>query len=237
MAQRRKLLVAHHARFGQRDRAKSARRGAHNHRRVSEISLRQRFDNLNRRFATPANVALEGRILLCSKTKLAINLITYNRAQALDRTLQELRQSPFANCRKITVLDNCSTDDTRLQFACANIKPIFPRYIVLRHPKNIGLSANYLRAVEVSEAPYTWILCDDDSYDWSGCDDVIQEIEAGNFDWICVGAPGRQQSWERGLKTTTQAIVAARFSARFSLLHTFVPSLIFKTATFRFASA
>ncbi len=158
--------------------------------------------------------------------KLAINLITYNRAAALDRTLTELRASPFAHCR-ITILDNCSTDETPA--ICARHQANFPDLHIVRHPKNIGLSANYLRAVEISDALYTWVLCDDDSYDWSACDDVIEQIEAATFDWICVGAP-HQKEWERGLKTTTQELW--KRGNLFFIVHTFVPSLIFKTALF-----
>lgn len=158
--------------------------------------------------------------------KLEINIITYNRARSLDRTLGQLRESPFAGC-KITVLDNCSTDDTPQ--VCARHQEQFANLHVLRHKKNMGLSANYLRAVEISNGLYTWVLCDDDTYDFSDCQDVLDKIEEARFDWICVGAPG-QYDWERGLETTTRGLW--KRGAKFFFVHTFVPSLIFKTETF-----
>lgn len=161
---------------------------------------------------------IEDRVELC--------LFTYNRAASLDRTLQQLQDSPFARC-KITVLDNASDDETPQVGARWAAKMHDLR--VIRHPKNIGASANYLRAVEVSTSLYTWVLCDDDTYDFSDCQDVLDEIQAGHFDWICVGAPG-QFEWEHGQRTTTRALW--KRGARFFVVHTFVPSLIFKTALF-----
>jgi glycosyltransferase involved in cell wall biosynthesis len=158
--------------------------------------------------------------------KIEINLITYNRAKSLDRTLVQLRQGPFARC-KITILDNCSTDET--PEVCARHQALFPNLQVLRHRKNIGLSANYLRAVEISTSLYTWVLCDDDTYDFSDCADVLAAIEEGTWDWINVGAPG-QREWERGLRTSTRELW--KRGSRFFFVHTFVPSLIFKTDLF-----
>lgn len=158
--------------------------------------------------------------------KLSISLFTYNRARSLDRTLQQLQASPFGRC-KITILDNTSTDET--PEVCARWQEKMPNLHVIRHPKNIGASANYLRAVEISTSLYTWVLCDDDTYDFSDCQDVLDEIEAAHFDWICVGAPG-QAEWEHGMRTTTRELW--KKGARFFPVHTFVPSLIFKTDLF-----
>jgi len=158
--------------------------------------------------------------------KIELNIITYNRAAALDRTLGELKAGPFANC-KITVLDNCSTDET--PDVCARHQELLNDFHVIRHQKNLGLSANYLRAVEISTSLYTWVLCDDDYYDWSQCQDVVDAIEEGQVDWVCVGGPG-QQEWEKGLRTTTRALW--KRGARFFFVHTFFPAIIFKTERF-----
>ena len=158
--------------------------------------------------------------------KLHIKIITYNRGPALARTLEALRQSPFADC-PLTVFDNCSTDET--PEVCARYQTKFLALQILRHPKNIGLSANYLRAVESSTSLYTWILCDDDQYDWKSCDDVLQTIENGEVDCICVGLLAPPQ-WERGLKISAQELW--KRGSAFFWNYTFVPGLIFKTARF-----
>lgn len=158
--------------------------------------------------------------------KIELCIFTYNRARSLDRTLRQLQDSPFGRCR-ITILDNTSTDQT--PEVCARWAQKMANLRVIRHAKNIGASANYLRAVETSTSLYTWVLCDDDTYDFSDCQDVLDEIEAAHFDWICVGAPG-QAEWEHGLRTTTRELW--KKGSRFFPVHTFVPCLIFKTELF-----
>lgn len=158
--------------------------------------------------------------------KLEILLITFNRAQDLDRTLAQVLNSPFAECR-LTILDNCSSDDTPL--VCAKYQQLFPHFDIIRHKRNIGGVANYLHAVEMSTAEYAWVLCDDDDLDFSDCHDVIEAIESEQFDLISLGAPG-QYDWERGLATTSQELMAR--GARYYFTYSFMPSFIFRTVLY-----
>lgn len=158
--------------------------------------------------------------------KLEILIITYNRAKYLDRTFAQLLEGPFSRC-KITVLDNCSSDETPL--VCAKYQSVFPDFNIIRHRKNIGACANYLRAVELSESLYTWILCDDDTFDFTDCLDVVEAIQRGSVDLIHTGAPG-EVGWERE-STTTSANLTKNGTHYFWVL-SFVPSLIFKTERF-----
>lgn len=158
--------------------------------------------------------------------RLEILLITYNRSNDLDNTLKQLLESPFSNC-KITVLDNCSTDDTTS--VCAKYQKIFPQMKIKRHDKNIGASPNYLRAVELSKSTYTWILCDDDTFDFNDCSDVINAIESEKFDIIIVGAPC-QCEWEKGVSSTSKELI--KKGSKYHYILGFMPSTIFKTKFF-----
>ena len=155
--------------------------------------------------------------------KLEIVLITYNRADYLDHTLKEVLKSPFADC-KITILDNSSIDNTSA--VCAKYQKLYSNMKVVRHKRNIGGNPNILRAVETSSSTYTWILCDDDNYDFSDCVDVIEAIDSEKFDLISIGAPG-QQDWERGLEITSQELVER--GSKYFHIFTFVPGFIYKT--------
>ena len=155
--------------------------------------------------------------------KLELLIITYNRAAYLERTLAQLLASPFAGCR-LTVLDNCSTDETAQ--VCAQYRDKFAQMRVVRHQKNIGACANYLRAVELSSSAYTWVLCDDDLFDFSDCADVIAAVEAKQYDLISLGSPG-QFAWERGLATTSNELM--RRGARYFGVFTFLTGVIFRT--------
>ena len=117
---------------------------------------------------------------------LELILITYNRDSYLDKTLEQLLDSPFKNC-KITILDNCSPDNT--QEICKKYVGKFPNMIIKRHNINIGGNANILRAVETSTSYYTWIVGDNDDYDFTVTDDVIEAIESKKYDIIDICSP------------------------------------------------
>jgi glycosyltransferase involved in cell wall biosynthesis len=155
--------------------------------------------------------------------RLDLALITYNRADALAQTLEQLAGSPFAGCR-LTILDNASTDQT--PDVCARFAGRFPDLRIERHPRNVGAEANYLRALEGLEKPYGWVLCDDDDLDFSDCDDVLAAIEEGEVDVLSVGAPGRE-AWPAG-RTTMGRLRDADF--RVYGVFVFMPNTIYRTA-------
>jgi len=107
------------------------------------------------------------------KDKLQIILITYNRRVLLERTLKQLAadNSPIKDC-EITVLDNASTDGTKE--LCENFCNQHSNFIYKRNPKNVGLSGNIIKAMELASKKWLWILCDDDSFRW----DAWSEIES-----------------------------------------------------------
>ncbi len=158
--------------------------------------------------------------------KLEILIITYNRSMDLENTLKYLFKSPFSKC-KISILDNASPDDT--QDICLKYQKQFPKMEIIRHKKNIGAAANYLRAVELSESLYSWILCDDDNLDFSDCSDIINAIETQNFDLISVGHPS-YSNWMRGVKTTAKKLIDD--GATYFTTLSFIPSSIYKTGLY-----
>ncbi len=157
---------------------------------------------------------------------LEILVFTYDRAERLHDTLARLEDSPFGVCR-ITVLDNCSPDST--PDVCREFTERLPALRVVRHSRNIGLGPNYLRAVELSRADYSWILSDDETLDLHVCADVIAAVEAAEVDLISLGSPG-QHAWERGLRSSTQELVDR--GQRFFWVWTFAAGVIFRTETF-----
>jgi len=158
--------------------------------------------------------------------KLEIVLITYNRYKDLDNTLKQFLYSPFSKC-KITILDNCSDDKT--PEICGKYQKLYPKMDIIRHKKNIGGNANILRAVETSNSLYTWVICDDDTYDFSECKDIINAIDSEKFDLISPGSQA-EQKWERGLSTSVKKLVEK--GSNYFIARSFVPGIIFKTELF-----
>jgi len=158
--------------------------------------------------------------------RLEIILITYNRSTFLAATLQMLEPSPFQQCH-ITVLDNCSPDETGNTIQ--TFQSVLPNLTYIRNRLNIGGNPNYLKAIELSSSEYTWILCDDDILDFSDCDDVIEAVESGRFDMIEVGATERGD-WPRGIAATVNSMLEQGLDYHFRM--SFFPAYIFRTALF-----
>jgi glycosyltransferase involved in cell wall biosynthesis len=158
--------------------------------------------------------------------KLEIVLITYNRYKDLENTLKQFLDGPFSECR-FTILDNCSDDKT--PEVCSKYEKLFTNMIIKRHKKNIGGNANILRGVETSNSLYSWVICDDDDYDFSDCSDVIQAIDSEEYYLISPGSPGEEE-WERGLSTTVKKLIEK--GSHYFVARSFVPGIIFKTESF-----
>jgi len=166
----------------------------------------------------------------CSSGKLTdlleIVLITYNRHFFLEQTLSQLAESPFRDV-KITIFDNHSQDQT--PEVCARYHEIFPNFSVIRHEKNIGGNANYLRAVEYLTYEYGWVLCDDDAFDFSAAGHIIQTIENREADVIYVASRDELTVNPASCRTARDLIDSGdRLHHAFS----FFPSIIFKTCLY-----
>lgn len=117
------------------------------------------------------------------KKNMEIVIPTWNRAKYLDRTLSQFANSPFRDY-KITILNNNSTDNT--QEVCEKYKSVFPNLKIIKNNKNIGGLANILRCYEIATEKYLWLIGDNDTYDFSNCDELINIIENEDYDLIFV---------------------------------------------------
>ena len=117
--------------------------------------------------------------------ELEIILITYNRAKFLKRTFEEIFDNEFSSIRNldITILDNNSTDGT---FELVReYQKRYPNMKYERNPRNIGGNANIAKAYTMATKKYIWVLCDDDTYDFEGFDQIEKAIEE-DYDVIFV---------------------------------------------------
>lgn len=133
------------------------------------------------------------------KNKLSIYIPTYNRAIDLARTLECLSGSPIKDCQ-ITVLNNCSTDNTVEIFGSFVDK--FPSINIVSHIVNLGSgSANWLSNIHTCKTEYIWIIADDDIWDFSSFDDVVAEILSSRATIIQVGGHDDSE-WNWGVYDT-----------------------------------
>ena len=174
------------------------------------------------------------------KEKLELVLVTYNRAPYLENTLKQFLNSPFRDC-KFTILDNCSPDET--SEICEKYYKLFPNMTIIRHNRNIGGNANITQGLRTSTLEYTWLLADDDNYDFTDCDDVISAVLSSKYDFIHVSSPllptNKKENQEKDLTEIIEEININREIHAVDLVHhikgkyfmdlAFISSYIFKT--------
>ncbi|WP_292473073.1 glycosyltransferase family 2 protein [Methanosphaera sp.] len=172
--------------------------------------------------------------------KLELVLVTYNRAPYLENTLKQFLDSPFKNC-KFTILDNCSPDDT--PEICEKYSKLFPNMTIIRNHLNIGGNANITQGLRTSTSEYTWLLADDDSYDFNDCEDVINALLSDKYDFIHVSSPllptNKKEGQEKDLTEIIEEINPNReihavdlvniIKGKYFMDLAFISSYIFKT--------
>lgn len=113
-------------------------------------------------------------------------IITYNRAQHLQKTLQKIFDSPL-RAMPLSVLDNQSQDNTKE--IVDQFQKKWPALNYYRNKFNIGGNANILRALELSNTAYHWVIGDDD--EWDITEKKVSEIkgilEKGEIDILRLG--------------------------------------------------
>ncbi len=90
-------------------------------------------------------------------TTIDIVITTYNRSEQLRRAIQSVLDQTDQNL-VLTVLDNCSTDNT--EEVCARMLAPSHRYV--RNPENLGMVGNWNAALRTGNNKYVQILHDDD---------------------------------------------------------------------------
>lgn len=161
------------------------------------------------------------------KGDLGIYVITYNRAKELAQTLEYIVNSALRDF-PITVLDNCSTDNS-VEIARGFAERI-PDLRVISNRYNVGLGANFLKTFDLGDYKYTWVLCDDDKIDAPRMDDVLQVISEGEVELIHVGAHP-QDRWSFGGKFNNPKQLLAGGYPYFKF-SSFIPCNIFRTDAF-----
>ena len=111
-------------------------------------------------------------------------LITYNRADYLDKSLNKfykLRDQGLI----LHVLDNCSNDST-FQIV-KKWQEKWPELVYHKNTYNIGGNANILRAIEITKSEYIWIIGDDDLWFMYNIKELIEVLNNNIADIIRLG--------------------------------------------------
>ncbi|MBD9356713.1 glycosyltransferase family 2 protein [Methylomonas albis] len=115
---------------------------------------------------------------------LAPVIITYNRENCLKVTLQKFVEAGLTGI-ELVVLDNASNDNTI--DVVAEYQKYWPNLKYHKNIYNIGGSGNILRAIEVTDSEYCWIIGDDDDWHLQFIDELIEVLSSQDADIIRLG--------------------------------------------------
>jgi hypothetical protein len=91
--------------------------------------------------------------------RVAVGIPTYNRSALLRRAIESVLNQTYDDFQLI-VSDNASTDDTAELVASFDDS----RIVYSRSTENIGMTANFNRAIHLADADYVALLYDDDLF-------------------------------------------------------------------------
>jgi glycosyltransferase involved in cell wall biosynthesis len=159
------------------------------------------------------------------KSLLDIFVISFNRSAKLGKTINAIMQSALRRY-SVTVLDNCSTDGT--EAVMHDLCHQYPELKYLRRKVNIGGPANAIDAFTRSEAKYTWVICDDDEYDFADVNELFSLLESESPELIFVGGHAREARFDFQGIEKVRTLCERGFN--FFRDGSFLPGVIYKTA-------
>lgn len=110
---------------------------------------------------------------------LTIAIPSFNRLDNAKETVRTLLPQVYGANIHLLVLDNSSSFDYRVEFSKDDdfAQAIKDGCLVIhRNTVNLGMSANFLRAFEMAESNWLWILSDDDQVDPQAVKKILSSI-------------------------------------------------------------
>lgn len=118
--------------------------------------------------------------LKTNNLKLTICIPSFDRSSRAQETIRALLPQVYGTDIKLLILDNASPVDYLKDFSK---DPVFVEamqdgYLAIqRNQVNLGMSANFLRAFEVVESEWLWLLSDDDEVESQAVERLISAIQ------------------------------------------------------------
>lgn len=111
-------------------------------------------------------------------------LITYNRSAKLFETLNAFYSAGWGD-KVFHVLDNASTDET--MEIVSSFQQTWSNLRYHRNTWNIGGNANIMRALEIAQSEYHWVIGDDDAWLFEGATELDFVLSEKRADIIRLG--------------------------------------------------
>jgi len=115
---------------------------------------------------------------------LSICIPTYNRADILKDSVQELIEIAGEFSVPICISDNASPDHTTL--VIRELQKKYPYIFYSRNVENIGMDRNFEAVLKMARTHYAWLLGDDDRIRKRSVKRILEIINANDYDVIVV---------------------------------------------------
>lgn len=109
------------------------------------------------------------------QTLLTVAIPTYNRPGPLKHTLDVLVSS---RSDKFEILICDDSSDQRVRDLVTNYQEKFSKIRYVHNKVNLGFNANVAQLYELTNTPYVWFLCDDDTIFEDSVSKIISTLEA-----------------------------------------------------------
>jgi glycosyltransferase involved in cell wall biosynthesis len=113
--------------------------------------------------------------------RVTISIPLFNKVRYIEETLESALQQTYRDI-EVVVLDNCSTDGS-YEIVTAHRDP---RLRVIRHPENIGITANFNAALESARGEFVKLLCADDLLERESIAKQVDALDAAPHAAIAV---------------------------------------------------
>lgn len=100
---------------------------------------------------------------------LTVAIPSYNRTHTLEKLIQSFQKEDLTKF-KLLISDDASPEDPTEMIT--KYKSQIPNLIYHRNEKNLGFSGNVCQMYDMTDTPYIWFLCDDDTI-IEGCIDLV----------------------------------------------------------------
>ena len=115
--------------------------------------------------------------------KLSICIPTYNRGAFIEETLESIVSQAADAEVEIVVSDNASVDNT--EEIVRKFQQRYSRIIYFKWNENMGADRNYLKAVELAQGNYCWLMGSDDAIVPGSVERILKEIESQHDIYLC----------------------------------------------------
>lgn len=119
---------------------------------------------------------------------LSICIPTYNRADKLRESLEQLIPQICKDDIPIYISDNASTDRTKE--VVFEIKDKYPLVFYSKNNENYGADYNISFVLTMAKSEYAWLLGDDDRIKPGSIDLVLKQLVNNNYDMLVVNGGG-----------------------------------------------